>query len=211
MVKYTDINLYIHCGISTVETRETDDYHRMLTRIDGINRYRSLLALQDEIWKMHSKYPFSVYANIKGRLAEKIKLFEGPNCDSISMRVIFINGSWVNLEKADCIAAQQKGMKLPDFMAIKYPHSVDFEIPQNALKSMGGSKSAEGSSPLGNPNQEFSIAIEVLQTRLEYLIRIVDHMESLYTAAIPRISENIKEINGKLDELYKRLDSFKLS
>lgn len=194
-----------------METRESDDYHKMLTRIDSINRYRSLIALQDEIWKMHSKYPFSVYANIKGRLAEKIRLFESPNCDNISMKIIFINATWVNLEKADCIAAQQKGMKLPDYMAIKYPHAVDFEIPQDALKGMATAKEGEAQQQAGGSGQEFSIAIEVLQTRLEYLIRIVDHMESLYTAAIPRISENIKEINVKLDELYRRLDSFKQS
>ncbi|MEM0155895.1 MAG: hypothetical protein QW597_04765 [Thermoplasmataceae archaeon] len=194
-----------------METRESDDYHKMLTRIDSINRYRSLIALQDEIWKMHSKYPFSVYANIKGRLAEKIRLFESPNCDNVSMKIIFINATWVNLEKGDCTAAQQKGMKLPDYMAIKYPHAVDFEIPQDALKGTATVKDGETQQQTGSSGQEFSIAIEVLQTRLEYLIRIVDHMESLYTAAIPRISENIKEINVKLDELYRRLDSFKQS
>lgn len=195
-----------------MEARETDDYHKMLGRIDSINRYRSLIALQDEIWKMHSKYPFSVYANIKGRLAEKIRLFENPNCDNISMKIIFINATWVNLEKVDCLTAQQRGMKLPDYMAIKYPHAVDFEIPPESLKSLATQSEADAKAKNGSgTGQEFSIAIEVLQTRLEYLIRIVDHMESLYTAAIPRISENIKEINGKLDELYKRLDSFKQS
>jgi len=46
----------------------------------------------------------------------------------------------------------------------------------------------------------------VLQTRIEFLIRMVDHINSLYSETIPKISDDIKEINKRLETLYKKLE-----
>jgi len=101
-----------------------------------MNRYRGLLELQEEISKMHGRYPFSVYANIKGRLSEKLRVFEDPDCAEVGLKILFMNGSRINVEEADCLNARDRGMKLPNYLFIKYPNAVDFEIPSIAKGPM---------------------------------------------------------------------------
>lgn len=180
-------------------------YHKVLERIEDTNRYRDLIALQEEIWKMHSKYPFSVYSNIKGRLSEKLRVFEDPNCADTSIKIIFLNGSRVNVDRDDCINARDRGVKLVNYLFIKYPNAVDFEIPSGKL--IGSVIQAETTTKAEDQKKtkEFYIAVDVFKSRVEYMIRLIDRMEVMYANLVPSVVEIIREIGKSLRELYRRL------
>lgn len=179
-------------------------YHSIIRRIEEMNRYRGLLELQEEISKMHGRYPFSVYANIKGRLSEKLRVFEDPDCAEVGLKILFMNGSRINVEEADCLNARDRGMKLPNYLFIKYPNAVDFEIPSIAKGPM---RHVEVSHDEGETKKtkDFYIAVDVFKSRVEYMIRLVDRMEALYAGMIPAIVDIIREIGKSLRELYRRL------
>ncbi|HLH85457.1 MAG TPA: hypothetical protein VKU79_01155, partial [Thermoplasmataceae archaeon] len=120
---------------------EIDDYHLILNRITKTNRYKGLLTLQDEIWALRSKYPFSVFSNIRGRLEEKLHTFDHPRCDQVGISVIFMNGSKKALEPEECMQAAQKNIKLSDFIFTKYHQAVDYEISSDNIV---GTSEAQG-------------------------------------------------------------------
>ena len=201
----TEIKFYIIPLLSNVEEDGQNGYHRMLARIEEMNRYRGLLSLQEEISKMHGKYPFSVYANIKGRLSEKLRVFEDPNCAEVGLKILFMNGSRINVEEADCINARERGMKLPNYLYIKYPNAVDFEIPSGPIKGQISHAEAVPEGDESKKTKDFYIAVDVFKSRVEYMIRLVDRMEALYAGMIPAIVDIIREIGKNLRELYRRL------
>ncbi len=180
-------------------------YHRIITRIEEMNRYRGLLALQEEISRMQGKYPFSVYANIKGRLFEKLRVFEDPNCAAVGLKILFMNGSRINVDEADCVNAMDRGMKLPNYLFIKYPNAVDFEIPSGSIKGPIGHAEVAPEADGSRKTKDFYIAVDVFKSRVEYMIRLVDRMEALYAGMIPAIVDIIREIGKNLRELYRRL------
>ncbi|MEM0158922.1 MAG: hypothetical protein QXV22_00560 [Thermoplasmataceae archaeon] len=180
-----------------------DDYHLILNRIAKVDRYKGLMTLQDEVWALRSKYPFSVFSNIRGRLEEKIHTFEHPRCDQVGINIIFMNGSKKTLEPEECIQAAQRGIKLSDFIFTKYHQAVDYEILSENI--IGTSDDSEKPAESGSDKGKGTMAFEVLQTRIEFLIRMVDHINALYSETIPKISDDIKDINRRLEELYKKL------
>jgi hypothetical protein len=182
-------------------------YHGTIERINSINRYRGLIALQEEIWKMHDKYPFSVYANIKGRLAEKLKAFEDPNCTDLNLKIIFMNGSWLQVREDDCIQALEQGVKLSNFLFIKYPNAVDLEIPQGKLIGTKEYIESMTTEEDGKASKEFSIAVDVFKSRVEFMIHLIDRLEEMYSSVMPALVDLIKQIGQSLRELYSRLSA----
>ncbi|MEM0155954.1 MAG: hypothetical protein QW597_05065 [Thermoplasmataceae archaeon] len=180
-------------------------YHGTIERINSINRYKGLLALQEEIWKMHDKYPFSVYANIKGRLAEKLRAFEDPNCIDLNLKIIFMNGSWRQVTEEDCVQAIDQGVKLTNFIFIKYPSAIDLEIPQGKLIGTKEYVESTSTDEKAKSSREFAIAVEVFKSRVEFMIHLIDRLEAMYSSVMPALVELIKQIGQSLRELYRRL------
>lgn len=201
----TIIKYYINMALELVEDDSQNGYHRILDRIENINRYRGLIALQDEIWRMHNKYPFSIYANIKGRLAEKLTAFEDPKCTDLNLKIIFMNGSWVQVNEEDCNNAIERGMKLANYLFIKYPNAVDLEIPPGKLIGVKKDTETESITEETRKSKDFSIAVDVFKSRVEYMIHLIDRLEAMYSNMMPVLVELIKEIGKNLRELYRRL------
>ncbi|GGM77525.1 hypothetical protein GCM10007108_14580 [Thermogymnomonas acidicola] len=152
--------------------------------------YSTLLRLRDTVASMRGRVPFSVYFELRGRVNEKIALFERPRCESVSITVIAPDGSRHTISQDQCREALSTGT-LPDYVRSLYGEGADIQIEQKILA--GG--------------------VELTQDRLEGIIERIDRIQKefeevyAFTSQIPRISSEIREINMRLDSLSKRLDA----
>ncbi len=180
---------------------ESEDFGDLKGKINSTNRYKRLLELRDEITKLKGKIPFSVINELSGRIEERILTFDCPVCSDASIKVVFINGSIKDLEEWECKYAVERDMKLSDYIFSKYYTARDFMIDTTRPV---GIYTKEGSQVPASKEKE-KVAVEVLQTRVEHLIKVVDHMNKVYAEKLPKIASDISEINGKLELLYNKI------
>ena len=180
---------------------ESEDYGDLRNKINSTNRYKRLIELREEISKLKGKLPFSVISELTGRIEERIQTFECPVCSDASIKIMFINGSIKDLEEWECKYALEREMKLSDYIFSKYYTARDFLID---MSKPLGIYAKDGQAVPSSPQKE-KANVEVLQTRVEHLIKVVDHMNKVYAEKIPKIANDISEINGKLELLYKKI------
>lgn len=190
-----------------------EDHNSIRTQIDRTNRYNDLTKLREKIWSLSGKYPFSIYVNLRGRIEEKIKSFDYPMCDQAHIRIHFDDNSQKDMEPSECKLALDEGLRLSEYVFNNYKNATDFEILPSDFFGTYNKDIVEKDSIkefLGNgfnntgPNDDHK-RIEVLQDRVEYLIRLIDHMNRVYSETIPRISSDLEDINKKFEELYNKL------
>jgi hypothetical protein len=180
---------------------ESEDYGDLRQKINTTNRYKRLLELRDELAKLKGKVPFSVLNELSGRIDERILTFDCPVCSDASIKVVFINGAIKDLEEWECKYAIEREMKLSDYIFSKYYTARDFML--DLTKPVG--IYAKDSSQVPVSKEKEKVAVEVLQTRVEHLIKVVDHMNKVYAEKLPKIANDISEINGKLELLYNKI------
>lgn len=187
-----------------------DDPNALKTQIIRTNSYKSLLELRKNIRGFYGKYPFSIFVDLRGRIEEKINTFNSPMCDQASIKVVAKDGSVIPLSVDDCQYAVTNKTRLSDFIFSKYPDAEDFQIDVKNVLGTYGHYSKEGpkeeekqvSSKLSGGSDA---QLDVLQNRVEYLIRLMDHMSRTYGEAIPKIVNDVKEITERLDDLYRKI------
>lgn len=182
-----------------------DDPNGLKTQIVRTNSYKGLLELRKNIRGFYGKYPFSIFVDLRGRIEEKINTFNSPMCDQANIKVIEKDGNSIPLSIEDCHYAVTNKTRLSDFIFSKFPDADDFEIEvKNVLGSYSQYK--EGDKQMSSKLSSGSDAqLDVLQNRVEYLIKLMDHMSRTYGEAIPKIVNDVKEITERLDDLYKKI------
>lgn len=190
-----------------------EDHNTIRVQIDRTNHYNDLIKLREKIWSLSGKYPFSIYVNLRGRIEEKIRTFDNPMCDQAVIRIHFGNKSQKEMEPSECQNALDEGLKLSEYIFAQYKDAEDYEIlPSDFLGSYNKDVIEKDAIKefLGNgfkgsgPNDDHK-RIEVLQDRVEYLIRLIDHMNRVYSDTIPKIASDLEDINRKFEELYSKL------
>lgn len=186
-----------------------DDPNALKTQIIRTNRYKSLLELRKNIRGFYGKYPFSIFVDLRGRIEEKINTFNSPMCDQASIKVVGRDGSLTPLPTEECQYAVTNKTRLSDFIFAKYPDADDFQIDvKNVLGSYASyskESKAEDKGESTRVSRDANPQIDVLQNRVEYLIRLMDHMSRTYGEAIPKIVNDVKEITERLDDLYRKI------
>lgn len=190
-----------------------ENHNSIRTQIDQTNSYNDLTKLREKIWSLSGKYPFSIYVNLRGRVEEKIRSFDNPMCDQAHIRIYFNDDSKKDMEPSECKNALDEGLKLSEYIFSTYGNARDFEILPSSFLGTYSKDIIEKDAIkefLGNgfknagPNDDHK-RIEVLQDRVEYLIRLIDHMNRVYSETIPKISSDLEDINKKFEELYNKL------
>lgn len=180
-----------------------DDPNSLKTQIVRTNRYKSLLELRKNIRGFYGKYPFSIFVDLRGRIEEKINTFNSPMCDQAKIRIIRKDGSTELLGYDECQYAVSNKIRLSDYIFSKHTDADDFQIEaKSVLGTYQDYKEQDGGKVDGNSSDP---QIDVLQNRVEYLIRLMDHMSRTYGEAIPKIVNDVKEITERLDELYRKI------
>ena len=180
---------------------ESEDYGDLKNKINSTNRYKRLIELRDEISRLKGKLPFTVTNELSGRIEERIQTFDCPVCSDANIKVVFINGSIKDLEEWECKYALEREMKLSDYIFSKYYTARDFILDNTRPIGIY----TKDDTPVPSSPQKEKANVEVLQTRVEHLIKVVDHMNRVYAEKIPKIASDISEINGKLETLYKKI------
>lgn len=184
-----------------------DDPNSLKTQIIRTNRYKGLLELRKNIRGLYGKYPFSIFVDLRGRIEEKINTFNNPMCDQATIKIVSADGSTRPLPSEECHTAVGNRMRLSEYIFNKYQDAEDFIIETDSVvgtyQRNGEDKdNKKDTSFKGDPGDP---QIDVLQNRVEYLIRLMDHMSRTYGEAIPRIVNDVKEITNRLDDLYRRI------
>lgn len=187
-----------------------DDPNALKSLIIRTNSYKSLLELRKSIRGFYGKYPFSIFVDLRGRIEEKINTFNSPMCDQATIKILKNDGTSVPLKTEECQFAVGNKTRLSDFIFTKYPDADDFVIDVNkVIGTFGVSSSDSGKEEKKNEKGRVSSGgdsqIDVLQNRVEYLIRLMDHMSRTYGEAIPKIVNDVKEITERLDDLYRKI------
>lgn len=186
-----------------------DDPNSLKTQIIRTNKYKSLLELRKNIRGLYGKYPFSIFVDLRGRIEEKINTFNNPMCDQASIKLVSTDGTTRPLGTEECQYAVGNRMRLSEYIFSKYPDVEDFIIDAKSVLGTyqnykeGGEEEKENSS--SSTRDSGDPQIDVLQNRVEYLIRLMDHMSRTYGEAIPKIVNDVKEITTRLDDLYKKI------
>lgn len=187
---------------------DPNDPNALKSQIVRTNRYKSLLDLRKNIRGFYGKYPFSIFVDLRGRIEEKINTFNSPMCDQARIKVIKKDGSSTQLGVEECQYAVGNKIRLSDYIFSKYADAEDFQIEsKSVLGTYQNYKEEKGEKKEGSPGGT-NVAdpqIDVLQNRVEYLIRLMDHMSRTYGEAIPKIVNDVKEITERLDDLYKKI------
>lgn len=187
------------------------DPNSIKAQISRTNNYKGLLDLRKDIRGLYGKYPFSIFVDLRGRIEEKINTFNSPMCDQASISVIKKDGNTIPLENQECHYAVTNNIRLSEFIFSKYPDADDFRISVKSILGSYGAYSEPKDVEKGTdtatsrPTQTTDPQIDVLQSRVEYLIKLMDHMSRTYGEAIPKIVNDVKEITERLDELYRKI------
>lgn len=185
------------------------DPNSLKSEIVRTNKYNSLVELRKDIRGFYGKLPFSVFVDLRGRIEEKINTFNSPMCDQAKINVIEKDGNTVELPLSECQYAVSSKIRLSEYIFNKYKNADDFEIVAKSVLGtyQGSQESSEEAKEDNNSSGRSSSdpQIDVLQNRVEYLIRLMDHMSRTYGEAIPKIVNDVKDITERLDDLYRKI------
>ncbi len=186
-----------------------DDPNALKSQIVRTNKYNSLLELRKNIRGFYGKLPFSVFVDLRGRIEEKINTFNSPMCDQATVKVIGKDGSVTKIPAEECQYAVSNKIRLSEYIFNKYKSAQDFQIESKNIlgtyQSTSEGKKEEKENEKNSYAQANDPQIDVLQSRVEYLIRLMDHMSRTYGEAIPKIVNDVKEITERLDDLYRKI------
>ncbi len=182
-----------------------DDPNSLKTQIIRTNRYKSLLELRKNIRGLYGKYPFSIFVDLRGRIEEKINTFNAPMCDQALIKVVKTDGATNPLSTEECQYAVGNRIRLSEYIFSKYRDADDFIIEAKSVLGTYQSQREEKNGELQTNGDSGDPQIDVLQNRVEYLIKLMDHMSRTYGEAIPKIVNDVKEITERLDDLYKKI------
>lgn len=207
--KICEIRIYGHNILITSVTRGgVADPNSLKSEIVRTNRYNSLLELRKDIKGFYGKLPFSVFVDLRGRIEEKINTYNSPMCDQATINIIQHDGNSIQLPYSECQYAVSSKIKLSEYIFNKYQNAEDFQIVAKNVLGTYQSVSAESEEEKKEDTVSRSSSdpqIDVLQNRVEYLIRLMDHMARTYGEAIPKIVNDVKEITARLDDLYMKI------
>ncbi len=187
-----------------------DDPNSLKAQIVRTDNYKSLLELRKNIRGFYGKLPFSVFVDLRGRVEEKINTFNSPMCDQAVIRIIDRDGASTQLSPEECQYAVGNKIRLSEYIFNKYQSAEDFQIVAKSVLGTYQAKSEEKQEDdkdtgKTSPASSSDPQIDVLQNRVEYLIRLMDHMSRTYGEAIPKIVSDVKEITERLDDLYRKI------
>lgn len=183
-----------------------ENHNVIKSEIDQTDRYKELVNLREKIWGLSGKFPFSVYVDLRGKVEDKINRMDYPTCDKINLQIIFPDRPSIALDTNECKTALSKGLKLSEYIFSRYPNATDYQI--DSTKIYGSyEKSSSEQEELKPDEQKFSGGpeLQVLQDRVEYMIRLMNYMSRVYADSIPKIAKDIKDINVKFELIYKKL------
>lgn len=169
--------------------------------------YAGLLRIRKGIRGFYSRLPFSVYIDLRGRIEEKINKFNSPMCNEVTISLLGKDNSVKLLPRNECEYAVSNNIKLSDYIFEKYDDTVDFRINNSlGIHDSNTVDRYETKRPehFRGEGRRAGIDYDFLENTVVYLIRLMDHLESLYGGSAPNVSGDIHTIKNILNDLFRK-------
>ena len=150
--------------------------------------------------------PFTIAADLQGRVEERIRIFEFPICDNNQMKIMFKNGLLVPVVKQDCIDARNEDRKFTDYIFEKYVSASDMVIDPDVISGSYDKdyfRKVSRNNPVEKKSQE-ELA-QSFQSKVDLLVTKIENFESMYRRDLTKIMGNLESLNVKMDYIYKKI------
>jgi hypothetical protein len=150
--------------------------------------------------------PFTIAADLQGRVEERIRIFEFPICDTDEMKIMFKNGLLVPVVKQDCIDARNEDRKFTDYIFAKYISASDIVMdPEKITGSYDKDyfrKVSRNGPAVEKTQEELSRSF---QSKVDLLVTKIENFESMYRKDLTKIMGNLDSLNVKMDYIYRKI------
>lgn len=150
--------------------------------------------------------PFTIAADLQGRIEERIRIFEFPLCDTNSMKIMFKNGLLVPVVKQDCIDARNEDRKFTDYIFAKYVSASDIVIDPDGVTGSYDKdyfrKVSRNSPQIEKSQEELSRSF---QSKVDLLVTKIENFENMYRRDLTKIMGNLDSLNVKMDYIYRKI------
>lgn len=184
----------------------TPDHNEIRTEILSTGSYRELLEIRRTIQNLKGSFPFTIYADLQGRVEERIRIFEYPLCESCDMKVVFSNGLTVPVVKQDCVEARGEDKKFTDHIFAKYVSTKDIVLDPSKITGTYDKdyfRRVSRNTPTSEtPSGDLSQSV---QSRVDLLVAKIENFESMYRKDVTKIMGNLESINVKIDIIYRKI------
>jgi hypothetical protein len=150
--------------------------------------------------------PFTIAADLQGRVEERIRVFEFPLCDTNEMKIMFTNGVLVPIVKQDCIDAKNEDRKFTDHIFAKYVSASDILIDPSKITG-SYDKDYFRRVSRNNPAAEKSQVelAQFFQSKVDLLVTKIENFENMYRRDLTKIMGNLDSLNVKMDYIYRKI------
>lgn len=150
--------------------------------------------------------PFTIVADLQGRVEERIRIFEYPVCGTTEMKIMFTNGILVPVLKQDCIDARNEIKKFTDFIFAKYVSAGDIVIdPERTTGSYDKDYFINVSRNNPAPEKTDNVPDTSFQSKVSLLVTKIENFENMYRRDLTKIMGNLESLNVKMDYIYKKI------
>ena len=150
--------------------------------------------------------PFTIAADLQGRVEERIRIFEFPLCDTNEMKIMFKNGLLVPVVRQDCIDARNEDRKFTDYIFAKYVSASDVVIDPDRITGSYDKdyfrKVSRNSPQVEKSQEELSRSF---QSKVDLLVTKIENFESMYRRDLTKIMGNLDSLNVKMDYIYRKI------